>query len=96
MSTSTLSVSILPGVIRTAVPAVVGWALGFPVVQGLGLTEEMVTPLVSAVVAIVYYIAVRLLERYVPQFGWLLGYAAQPVYAPIGSDGAADVSSLRR
>ena len=71
----------LAGLARTAVPLLVGWLLGFPAVRALGLTEEQVTPLVSAFVGLAWWLAVRGLETWVtPHAGWLLGYARAPRY----------------
>jgi hypothetical protein len=74
----------LAGLARTAVPLLVGWLLGFKAVQALGLTEEQVTPLISAGVGLAYWLVVRVLEAYVtPRFGWLLGYAKAPTYKAV-------------
>jgi hypothetical protein len=74
--------SVLPSILRTLVPLAVGYFAAWPVAKWLGLTDEQVTSLITAVITAVYYLAVRLLEQVAPQFGWLLGYASKPVYVP--------------
>lgn len=77
---------MLPSLLRTAVPLIVGYFLAWPAAKLLGLTEDQITSLVTVVISALYYLAVRLLERVAPQFGWLLGYASAPVYpAPTGT-----------
>ena len=72
--------SLIPGVVRTLVPIVVS------VLVGWGFSETSLNAPVLAVLTVVvtalYYVAVRLLERYWTKIGWLLGYPAQPVYVP--------------
>jgi hypothetical protein len=66
--------------VRVIVPVVVGTVVGFALKHGFDL--HAYSGAVTAVVTVVYYAVVRLLERYVtPKFGWLLGLAQQPVYA---------------
>lgn len=70
-------------IIRTIVPLAVGNVLAF--VIGLGITvdaefESALSHVLTLVLAGIYYVAIRLFERYVsPKFGWLLGVAQQPV-----------------
>jgi hypothetical protein len=54
--------------------------LGLPIDDGTRLTlEGLITTLITAV----YYAGVRYLEVKVsPSWGWLLGWAKQPVYLP--------------
>lgn len=79
----------LASVIRTYVPIGVGFVLTllarkYGVVIDDTISTSLTTGL-AALVAAVYYAAVRLLEAKVPQLGWLLGLAAQPEYkAPTG------------
>lgn len=76
-------------VIRTAVPLIVGILLALPISKRLGLTSEDVTPAVSAVLALAYYVVVRVLEiRKARGWGWLLGRASAPVYPGDGQQGA--------
>jgi hypothetical protein len=77
-----MPVSALPSILRTLVPLAVGYFAAWPVAKALGLTEDQVTSLITAVITAVYYLLVRALEQAWPQAGWLLGYAAKPVYVP--------------
>lgn len=78
-------------VVRTAVPFIVGILLSLPVSKRLGLTSEDVTPAVAGVLALAYYVIVRVLElRRAKGWGWLLGRAAAPVYGEAGSPGGGD------
>lgn len=65
---------------RTVVPAVVGIALAAAARANLDLPAEHVTGLVEAVFITVYYSAVRMVERYVPEAGVFLGAFVQPRY----------------
>lgn len=71
---------MLTSVIRTVVPIIVGYLLSLPVSNAMGLTDENLTPAVSVLLSIAYYVAVRLIERHKPAVGVLLGKPAQPVY----------------
>lgn len=96
--------TLLPSLIRTGVPLLVGWLLSLPVVPailgalGAGDSQEQRRLLAQAVTLLItfaYYAAVRLLEKYVsPKFGWALGLASEPVYVDSNADGAYDVSTL--
>ncbi len=71
-------------IIRTIVPvivgAILGWLASINLAPDPGL-ESALTIALSAAFTAVYYIAVRLFERYVsPRFGWLLGVAKEPEY----------------
>ena len=67
--------------VRTVTPVIVGYFIGLPVVKALGLTEDNVTGLVTALLTVAYWIAVHVFETYIsPKFGWLLGFARRPVY----------------
>lgn len=75
---------MLPSILRTVVPLIVGFVVSLLVRLGLddAVDTAALTELVMLVVTAGYYAAVRALERYVdPRIGWLLGYAAQPKYA---------------
>lgn len=75
--------SLLPSVLRTLVPIVVGYFAALPLLRVLGLSDEQLTALATALITAGYWLLVRAAEKYLaPQFGWLLGYASQPVYAP--------------
>jgi hypothetical protein len=77
---------VLPSILRTVVPLIVGWVLAQPVVAGLGVTEADATTAATAVVTGLYYVAVRLLEQLHPRFGWLLGLPVAPTYTATDSD----------
>lgn len=93
----------LTSLIRTVTPLIVGWLISLPVVPWLlsamdidtQRATEVVSALLTIVLSAVYYAAVRFLETHKAQFGWLLGKAAQVVYAPTtaavipGAGGAA-------
>ena len=90
--------SFLPSVLRTLVPLVVGYFTAFPVAQWLNLSDDQVTSLVTVVITAVYYLVVRVAERYAPEAGWLLGWASPPVYVPPKDAGfsATPVDDVRR
>lgn len=78
--------SLYDSLVRTFVPIIVGAVIGWFVSAGIDLDPEFEGALIVAVTAVfqgVYYIAARLLEKYVsPKFGWLLGLAKEPEYEP--------------
>lgn len=81
--------SFLPSVLRTVVPLLVGYFAAWPVAGLLGLQDDQITNLVTLGVTVLYYAAVRALETYIgPRFGWLLGYAARPVYPSLADAGS--------
>ena len=65
---------------RTVVPAIVGLILAQAARANLALPAEHVTGLVEAVFITGYYSLVRMVERYVPEAGVLLGAFIQPRY----------------
>lgn len=70
-------------IIRTTVPLIVGWVVVTLAKNGVEIDDDTKVMLVSAAtsaVSFLYYVAVRLLERWKPKLGWLLGVAKQPVY----------------
>ena len=72
--------NLLPSILRTLTPLLVSLALGWGA-EKIGLTEETLTALATALVTAGYYVAARVLEEYVnPRFGWLLGAAKAPTY----------------
>lgn len=86
---------ILASIIRTVVPLVVGWLISLPITKALGLSSDQLTTLVTAGVTAVYYLLVRVLEQYVsPRFGWLLGLAKTPSYAPVTPEGVHVITSV--
>lgn len=82
-ATATIS-DTMAGIIRTAVPAVVGAGVAFAAAHGIAVDTNTVNQLVYMLTPLfiaVYYAAVRLLENKFPQAGWLLGFPASPSYA---------------
>ena len=80
-------------IVRTVVPIVVGAILGWLTASNIPVDPEFEITLTAALTAAfsaVYYLLVRLFERYVsPKLGWLLGLAQQPTsYKPDPPAGA--------
>lgn len=65
---------------RTLVPAIVAVLLGRLARAGLEIPADALTGIVEAVIFGAYYIAVSLIERYVPWAGILLGAIGKPTY----------------
>lgn len=76
--------TLFDSLVRTFVPIVVGAVIGAFVTAGIELDAGFEPALIVAVTAAfqgVYYLVVRLFEKYVsPKFGWLLGLAKTPEY----------------
>lgn len=68
-------------IVRTAVPIIVGAIVAIGLRFGAQFDAAAIAPLVQAVVAAAYYVAVRALERRWPQLGALLGAAKCPAYS---------------
>lgn len=70
-------------IVRTATPLVVGGVLGLLTAWNIPLDPEFELTLTALIVGgfqVVWYLLVRVFERYVsPKFGVLLGYAKAPV-----------------
>jgi hypothetical protein len=70
--------------IRTIVPSIVSAAAAFLTARGFNLDQNALVGLTAFLTSLfmaVYYLAVRLFEKYAsPKFGWLLGYAKAPTY----------------
>ncbi len=70
--------------IRTLVPVAVGAVVTWLATKGMTLDDNTVQGLIAFLTGVstaVYYLVVRLAEKYLsPKFGWLLGYAKMPVY----------------
>ncbi|WP_324787010.1 hypothetical protein [Streptomyces sp. H51] len=67
--------------IRTAVPALVGWLVALAAEHGLHLDAQALSQVLIPAAAFCYYAVFRLAEHYVsPKWGWLLGYARPPQY----------------
>lgn len=80
---------MLPSIIRTFVPVVVGVIVGQAARIGFDLDAGAVTAIVTVVVATVYHAAVRWLETRWPGLGVLLGWAKAPSYRKRDVDLAA-------
>ncbi|MGY0466329.1 hypothetical protein ACW14Y_39605 [Kitasatospora sp. cg17-2] len=67
--------------LRTAVPALVGWLVALAARYGLDLDPAALAGVVAPVASFVYYAVFRFAEVHVsPAWGWLLGYARPPLY----------------
>lgn len=78
-------------VVRTVVPLIVGTIVGWLATRGVEVDRASLIAVVDPIVAAIYYALVRVIERRVPSFGWLLGVPGAPSYAvpavePPGSD----------
>lgn len=71
---------MLPSIIRTIVPVIVGVIVGQAARIGFDLDAGAVTSIVTVVVAAAYHAIVRFLEERWPALGALLGYARAPQY----------------
>lgn len=71
-------------VIRTAVPYLAGLLVTAALKLGVDLDEATATQAVTVAVGFVWYVSFRLLERWKPGFGWLLGSPKQPTYTKEG------------
>ncbi|MCX5328115.1 hypothetical protein [Streptomyces sp. NBC_00140] len=73
--------NLYASLLRTGVPAVVGWLVAVALRHGLDLDTTAVTGVLTPVAIFAYYGVFRFAEeRLSPQFGWLLGYARPPKY----------------
>lgn len=63
---------MLPSIIRTVVPLVVGLLLGWAAKVGLDLPEGAVTEIVTALITAAYYALARLVEQAWPGLGRVL------------------------
>lgn len=62
--------------VRTGVPALVGWLVALAGRYGLDLDPGAVADVLAPVAGFLYYALFRFAEeRISPKFGWLLGYA---------------------
>lgn len=76
--------SYITSLIRTWTPIIVGSLISWLATRGLSIdknaSDAAVTFLTALIIAL-YYVVVRLFEKYVsPKFGWLLGMASAPNY----------------
>lgn len=72
--------TFLPSVLRTVVPLIYAMLVRWGVVSWIDPDDMFVTNFLTVVVTGVFYVLLRLLEKYWDKIGWLLGYAQQPVY----------------
>lgn len=75
--------NVMPSVIRTGVPIIVGIAVSFAATKGIHVsaeTETQLAVLVGGAAAALYHWLVRLFEERWPRAGWLLGLARAPRY----------------
>lgn len=91
--------------IRTAVPALVGWLLTLPFMPALldllavdsETARDRLTGGLTIAVGLLYYLLGRVLELYVkPRWGVLLGKAAAVLYAQEKPDGSYEITDLPR
>lgn len=84
---------MLASAVRTFTPILVAFLVKVFALGGIQLdnatAEQFVTGLISILIALVYYLGVRALERFKStKFGWLLGFPAAPVYMASNPDPA--------
>ena len=74
---------LVPSLIRTYVPILVGQVAAWLALKGVQLDEQTVLAAATAlggIISALYYLAVRLLEQKFPQLGILLGSTKKPEY----------------
>lgn len=77
--------SVLPSIVRTVVPYLIGLIGSFLAARGLGLDENAkanLTGLLTFGIGSIYYVVVRAVEKSNPSAGWFLGVPKAPVYTP--------------
>ncbi|MFJ4480492.1 hypothetical protein [Streptomyces xanthochromogenes] len=73
--------NVYASLLRTGVPAAVGWLIAVALRHGIDLDETAVTGVLTPVATVAYYAVFRFAEEHLsPHFGWLLGYARPPKY----------------
>ncbi|WP_405613288.1 hypothetical protein [Streptomyces sp. NBC_00076] len=73
--------NVYASLLRTGVPAAVGWLVAVALRHGLDLDATAVTGVLTPVATFSYYGVFRLAEEHLsPRFGWLLGCARPPKY----------------
>ncbi len=74
--------NIYLSLLRTGVPALVGWLITLAARIGLGLDPSALSGVLVPLVGFAYYAVFRFAEEHVsPKWGWLLGYGRPPEYA---------------
>ncbi|MCZ4098312.1 hypothetical protein [Streptomyces sp. H39-C1] len=67
--------NLYASLLRTGVPAAVGWLVAVALRHGLDLDASAVTGVLTPIATFIYYGVFRFAEEHLsPQFGWLLGY----------------------
>lgn len=85
---------ILPSIIRTIVPLLAGLVINWLVSRGIdpGPYQDFISTIIAALASTALYGAIRFLEtRSDPRWGWLLGLAKAPTYAPTPAPAPAPV-----
>ncbi|MEV7936593.1 hypothetical protein AB0O82_10660 [Kitasatospora sp. NPDC088264] len=73
--------NVYVSLLRTGVPALVGWLVALAGRYGLDLDPGAVAGVLAPASGFLYYAIFRFAEEHIsPQFGWLLGYARPPQY----------------
>ena len=73
--------NVYVSLLRTGVPALVGWLITLAARAGLDLDPSALSGVLVPVAAFVYYAVFRLAEEHVsPKWGWLLCYGRPPEY----------------
>lgn len=67
-------------IIRTLTPMVAGFLVTAALKLGVELDDATATQAVAVGLGVIWYVASRLLEKWKPSFGWLLGTPKQPTY----------------
>lgn len=74
--------SIIPSMIRTVVPIIVGSVIGYLAQKGFNIDKDLAVQFTVAACIAGYYLLARVLERRWPAAGALLGSTKQPTYPP--------------
>lgn len=72
--------TFLPSILRTVVPVIYALLVKWGVVSWIDPDDAFITNFLTILVTGVIYVLARLVETHWSWFGWLLGYAKQPVY----------------
>ncbi len=84
--------NIYVSLLRTGVPALVGWLITLAAKYGLDLDPAALSGVLVPVIGFAYYALFRVAEEHVsPKFGWLLGYGRPPQY----TGGKAELPATR-
>ncbi|TQF05576.1 hypothetical protein E6W39_29270 [Kitasatospora acidiphila] len=74
--------NIYLSLVRTGIPALVGWLVALAAGYGLNLDPAALAGVLAPLAGFAYYGLFRIAEEHLsPRFGWLLGYARPPHYA---------------